>query len=130
MKKKKRKKEKKKELPPNRFRGKFLSSSSTLTPNTFAKNHVRIINNLNNKSLNYHCKFGDDDLGLRTLEPKGGWEFSFCLQWIALTLFLCYFRFKNFNAVFDVYSAYLEKVCGGINYILLILSNSAQNIKN
>ena len=118
---------KKKKLPPNRFRGKFLSSSSTLTPNTFAKNHVQIINNLNNKPLNYHCKFGDD--GLRTLEPKGEWEFSFRLHWIALTLFLCYFRYKKFNAVFDVYSAYLEKVCGGINYILLILSKVGSKYK-
>ena len=93
-----------------------LSSSSTLTSNNFAKHHVRIINNLNNKLLNYHCKSGDDDLGIRTLQPKGEWEFSFRLHWIASTLFYCYFWYDNFYAAFDVYSAYLAKVCGGNNY--------------
>ncbi|KAK7840100.1 s-protein like protein 2 [Quercus suber] len=86
-----------------------LSSSSTLTSNNFAKHHVRIINNLNNKLLYYHCKSGDDDLGIRTLQPKGAWNlFSPPLD--SFNTFLLLFWYDNFYAAFDVYSAYLAKV--------------------
>ena len=114
-----------------------LSSSSTLTSNNFAKHHVRIINNLNNKLLNYHCKSGDNDLGIRTLQPKGEWEFSFRLHWIASTLFYCYFWYDNFYAAFDVYSAYLAKVWweqllldSTRGWILLILSKVGSEYKD
>ena len=53
-----------------------LSSSLSL----MQKMHVRITNNLNNKSFDYHCKSRDDDLGNRTLHPKGQWEFTFGLD--------------------------------------------------
>ena len=53
-----------------------LSSSLSL----MQKMHVRITNNLNNKSFDYHCKSRDDDLGNRTLQPKRQWEFTFGLD--------------------------------------------------
>ena len=56
-----------------------LSSSFTWVPNPFRTQYVRIINSLNNELLDCHCKSADNDLSLKTLQPKGEWEFSFVL---------------------------------------------------
>ena len=55
------------------------------------KRYVRIVNHLKNKPLTYHCKFADDDLGLRTLQPNGEWEFSFKPALFKTSDFYCYF---------------------------------------
>nr|XP_023922412.1 S-protein homolog 5-like [Quercus suber] len=77
-----------------------LSSSYMLQPREFRKHYVRIVNNLNNKPLNYHCKSGDDDLGLKTPQFKEEWEFSFHLNIQDIMLFYCYFSYENFHAAF------------------------------
>nr|POE97983.1 hypothetical protein CFP56_51965 [Quercus suber] len=71
-----------------------------LQPREFRKHYVRIVNNLNNKPLNYHCKSGDDDLGLKTPQFKEEWEFSFHLNIQDIMLFYCYFSYENFHAAF------------------------------
>ena len=53
-----------------------ISSALTVIPK-FEKNHVRIVNNLDNNVLFYHCKSKDNDLGLRNLQSGENWEFSF-----------------------------------------------------
>ena len=68
-----------------------LSSSFTWVPNPFRTQYVRIVNNLNNELLDCHCKSADNDLGLKTLQPKGEWEFSFRPKFQGTTLFYCYF---------------------------------------
>ena len=89
-----------------------LSSSLSL----MQKMHVRITNNLNNKSFDYHCKSRDDDLGNRTLQPKGQWEFTFGLDQLHPTFFYCYFAYEHFAATFDVFSKFLKQECGGNNF--------------
>ena len=79
-----------------------LSTSSNLIFGLPTR-HVRIVNHLNNKILTYHCKSGDDDLGVRTLKPNGEWEFSFRPTFYAVTEFYCYFFYENFHSAFDVY---------------------------
>ena len=59
------------------------------------RRYVRIVNHLKNKPLTYHCKFADDDLGLRTLQPNGEWEFSFKPALFKTTNFYCYFFMKT-----------------------------------
>nr|POE64653.1 hypothetical protein CFP56_64800 [Quercus suber]POE64654.1 hypothetical protein CFP56_64801 [Quercus suber]POE97982.1 hypothetical protein CFP56_51964 [Quercus suber] len=81
-----------------------LCSSFTLVPWELRKHYVRIVNNLNNKTLNYHCKSGDDDLGLKTLQFKEEWEFSFHLNVRDTTLFYCYFSYENFHAAFVAFN--------------------------
>ena len=67
------------------------------------RRYVRILNHLKNKPLTCHCKSADDDLGLRTLQPNGEWEFSFKPALFKTTDFYCYFFYGNFRASFDVY---------------------------
>ena len=62
-----------------------------LVPWEYRKHYVQIVNNLNDKPLNYHCKYRDDDLDLKTLQPKEDWEFSFYINFSMTTLFYCYF---------------------------------------
>ncbi|KAK7851122.1 s-protein like protein 3 [Quercus suber] len=78
------------------------------------KRYVRIVNHLNNKSLSHKCKSADDDFGLRTLQPKGEWEFSFSPALLKIANFYCYFWYANFKATFDVYveDSPLEANCG------------------
>ena len=77
--------------------------------------YVRIVNHLNKKPLTYHCKSADDDLGLRSLQPNGQWEFHFRPASFKITDFYCYFFNGNLRAAFDVYveDSRLEANCGG-----------------
>ena len=95
-----------------------LSTSSNLIFGLPTR-HVRIVNHLNNKILTYHCKSGDDDLGVRTLKPNGEWEFSFRPTFYAVTEFYCYFFYENFHTAFDVYKddGKLNVQCGGVHCI-------------
>ena len=70
---------------------------------------------LNNKTPTYKCKSTDNDFGLRTLQPKGEWEFSFSPALLKITDFYYYFWYANFKATFNVYVEYskLEANCGG-----------------
>uniref|UniRef100_A0A7N2LJD8 S-protein homolog n=1 Tax=Quercus lobata TaxID=97700 RepID=A0A7N2LJD8_QUELO len=79
------------------------------------RHYVRIVNHLNNKLLTYHCKSGDNDLGIRTLKPNGVWEFSFHTNVYAVTEFYCYFFYETFQAAFDVFKddGELNVKCGG-----------------
>ncbi|KAM3684177.1 hypothetical protein ACB098_11G024900 [Castanea mollissima] len=86
--------------------------------------YVRIVNNLDNSVLFYHCKSKDDDLGLRQLQPGENWQFSFHINFFETTLFFCNFWYTNsskikFHAVFDVFSTDSELIqdCGGYNCI-------------
>ena len=99
-----------------------LSSSFTWVPNPFRTQYVRIINNLNNELLDCHCKSADNDLSLKTLQPKGEWEFSFRPNFQGTTLFYCYFFYGSFHAAFDVYAAtYKWKwACGGDHCIWIV----------
>ncbi|KAK7850301.1 s-protein like protein 1 [Quercus suber] len=71
-----------------------ISSALTVIPK-FEKNHVRIVNNLDNSVLFYHCKSKDNDLGL-----------SF---WYTNSSKI------KLHAVFDVFTTAVEFIqdCGG-----------------
>ncbi|KAK7848530.1 s-protein like protein 1 [Quercus suber] len=60
------------------------SSSFTLLAWELRRHHVKIVNNLNNKPLNYHCKSGDDDFDTM--------------------LFYCYFSYEIFHVAFEVFN--------------------------
>ena len=97
----------------------FGQSTSFKLTSYPTKRYVRIVNHLNNKTLTYKCKSADDDFGLRTLQPKGEWEFSFSPALLKITDFYCYFWYANFKVTFDVYveDSKLEANCGGDYYI-------------
>ncbi|KAF3968935.1 hypothetical protein CMV_007228 [Castanea mollissima] len=60
------------------------------------------------------CKSKNDDLGIRTLQPNGEWEFSFHISWVAVTEFYYYFWYDNFQVTFDVFKdGGLYEQCGG-----------------
>ena len=80
------------------------SSSFTLIPWELRRHYVKIVNNLNNKPLNYHCKSGDNDFGPKTLQFKEEWEFSFYINLQDTTLFYCYFSYEIFHAAFEVFN--------------------------
>ena len=99
-----------------------LAISSALSTPRLDKHYVRIVNNLDNSVLFYHCKSRDDDLGLRKLQPGENWQFSFHINFFGTTLFFCNFSYTNsskikFHAVFDVFSTELTQDCGGYNCI-------------
>ena len=93
----------------------LLLVSGLISSYSFKKKHVRIVDNLNNETLNYHCQSAQDDLGIRTLHPNEQWEFSFHNAIYGTTEFYCSFWYNNFNASFDVYLAndHWLKNCGG-----------------
>ena len=96
----------------------FGQSTSFKLTSYPVRRYVWIVNHLNNKALTYHCKSADDDLGLRTLQPNGEWEFSFKPALFKTTYLYCYFFFffyENFSASFNVYieDSSLEFKCGG-----------------
>ncbi|KAK7849740.1 s-protein like protein 2 [Quercus suber] len=83
-------------------------------------NYVRIINDLGNIELVFHCKSKDDDLGLRGVKPAAYWEFFSRQNVFASTLFFCNFWYTNFDkitfrAAFVVFKSDFEfvKECGG-----------------
>ena len=97
----------------------LTSSAFTVRSKLFEKNYVRIVNELGNEVLYFHCKSKDDDLGLRSLQSGTYWEFSFRQRIIGTTLFFCNFWYINssnvkFHAVFDVFRESLGflKDCG------------------
>ena len=93
----------------------FGQSTSSMSTNDFLTRFVRIVNHLINHPLTYHCKSADDDLGIRTLQPNGEWEFSFDAATFKITDFYCYFFNEHFYATFDVYveDSKFEDKCGG-----------------
>ena len=97
-----------------------ISNAFTVISKPFRKNYVRIINDLGNIKLVFHCKSKDDDLGLRGVKPAAYWEFSFRQNVFASTLFFCNFWYTNFDkitfhAAFVVFKSDFEfvKECGG-----------------
>ena len=82
----------------------------------FEKNHVRIVNNLDNSVLFYHFKSKDNDLGLRNLQSGENWEFSFHINFFETTLFFYNFWYTNskikFHATFDVFTTAHEFIQG------------------
>ncbi|KAL4644229.1 hypothetical protein ACB092_02G149100 [Castanea dentata] len=88
----------------------FGQSTSFKSTNSIFTHYVRIVNHLNNKPLTYHCKSANDDLGLRTLQSNGEWEFSFDASAFKTTNFYCYFFNKNLHASFDVYVEIVGKI--------------------
>ena len=102
----------------------FGISTALTTSKILDKHYVRIVNNLDNYVLFYHCKSKDDDLGLRKLQPGENWQFSFQVNFFETTLFFCNFWYTNsskikFHAVFDVFSTNFELIqhCGGYDCI-------------
>ncbi|KAK7851924.1 s-protein like protein 3 [Quercus suber] len=81
----------------------FGQSTSSMSTNDILTRFVRIVNHLVNHPLTYHCKSADDDLGIRTLQPNGKWEFSFDDATFKQTDFYCYFFNEHFYAAFDVF---------------------------
>ena len=61
----------------------------------FEKNYVRIVNDLDNEVLFFHCKSKDDDLSLRNLQSGENWEFSFHINFFETTLFFYNFWYTN-----------------------------------
>lgn len=92
-----------------------LSGAFTVIPKPFRNNYVRIVNNLNNELLYYHCKSRDTDFHLKNLQPNTYWEFSFRQNVIGTTLYYCKFWQYNFHAVFDVFTSNekFQRECGG-----------------
>ncbi|XP_056857356.1 S-protein homolog 2-like [Raphanus sativus] len=71
--------------------------------NPFAKVTVEIINDIGSQ-VSFHCKSKDDDLGQRSLQPRGLWSFSFRRHIFARSLFFCYFVLPNIGSYwFDIY---------------------------
>ena len=93
----------------------FGQNTSSISTNGLFTHYVRIVNHLINHPLTYHCKSVDNDLGIRTLQPSGEWEFSFQNAIFKTTDFYCYFFNEKFNAAFDVYvdNGEFEHKCGG-----------------
>ncbi|KAB1210142.1 hypothetical protein CJ030_MR6G003879 [Morella rubra] len=82
----------------------------------FKRRYVRIVNNLDNKQLDYHCKSKDDDLGRRSMQAKEVWEFAFHIDFTLDTLFYSDFWYDNFHASFDVFRSdptFHQYQCGG-----------------
>lgn len=92
-----------------------LSGAFTVIPKPFRNNYVRIVNNLNNELLYYHCKSRDTDFHLKNLQTNTYWEFSFRQNVIGTTLYYCKFWQYNFHAVFDVFTSNekFQRECGG-----------------
>lgn len=66
---------------------------------------VVIINDLADPPLplRYHCKSRDDDLGDRTMAPRGSWFFQFKPSVFGNTKFSCSFSWGNESHYFDIY---------------------------
>lgn len=69
-----------------------------------AKTTVVINNDLGGGlALQYHCKSGDNDLGVRSLAPGGSWSFQFNPDIFGRTLYFCSFSWPNESHYFDIY---------------------------
>ncbi|CAF2078312.1 hypothetical protein Bca4012_090522 [Brassica carinata] len=65
---------------------------------------VVIINDLEGSlPLRYHCKSKDDDLGDRTMAPRGSWFFEFKPSIFGNTKFYCSFSWENELHYLDIY---------------------------
>ncbi|KAK6911251.1 Plant self-incompatibility S1 [Dillenia turbinata] len=53
--------------------------------------------------VDVHCKSGEDDLGVLTLQPSQTFSFTFRPSAIAVTLFCCSFKWNNMLKYFDIY---------------------------
>lgn len=93
------------------------SMGTVLIP--FKRHYVRIVNLLDNKQLDYHCKSKNDDFGHRILPPNGEWEFKF--RSIFGTKFDCIAWYSNFHYMINFTSYELnekfEADCGGAHCI-------------
>ncbi|GFP82804.1 hypothetical protein PHJA_000423500 [Phtheirospermum japonicum] len=72
----------------------------------FKKERVSIYNDLpqNSKALLVRCQSKDDDLGMRTLYPGQGFDWSFNINIIRSTLFFCHFYWESKQDTFDVFN--------------------------
>lgn len=73
---------------------------------TLNRKTVIIINSLTNKlTLNFHCKSGDDDLGLRSLPSGQSWEFKFRVNFMRTTKYSCIFSWHTGGShEFDIFT--------------------------
>ncbi|CAB4285900.1 unnamed protein product [Prunus armeniaca] len=55
----------------------FAPSTSWWIYKGLTRDYVRIVNNLINQQLQYQCNSKDNDFGLRSLPPKGEYEWGF-----------------------------------------------------
>ncbi|KAJ8646941.1 hypothetical protein MRB53_008689 [Persea americana] len=71
---------------------------------TSYKVHTRIVNRLGGgNSINVHCKSGNDDLGLNTVEDGGEYWFRFHINFTGTTLFCCTVSSKFGRIDFDAF---------------------------
>ncbi|KAB1210141.1 hypothetical protein CJ030_MR6G003878 [Morella rubra] len=91
-------------------------SSCGIIGGAFKRRYVRIVNNLDNKQLDYHCRSKDDDFGRKSLQAKEEWEFTFRDNFVDSTLFYSDFWYDTFHASFDVFKGdtnFHDYECGG-----------------
>ncbi|ESR33798.1 hypothetical protein CICLE_v10007106mg [Citrus x clementina] len=70
----------------------------------FNKNYVQITNKLENgEDLTLHCKSKDNDLGEHVLHKDESYNFSFCQNVLAETLFFCTFEWSGQVHKFDIF---------------------------
>ena len=76
------------------------------------KHHVHIVSNLppNSSPLKVHCASGNDNLGHHTLYPNQDYQWSFCLNLIANTLFFCHLWWESKDTAFEVFHERWNKV--------------------
>ncbi|GFP95437.1 hypothetical protein PHJA_001688000 [Phtheirospermum japonicum] len=88
----------------------------------FKKNRISIYNDLprNSKPLYVRCQSGNDDLGMRTLYPGQGFDWSFRKNVFGETLFFCHFYWESKERVFDVFNVNWEHVYRVYNYVVKI----------
>ncbi|KAF7132423.1 hypothetical protein RHSIM_Rhsim09G0055400 [Rhododendron simsii] len=73
---------------------------------------IHVISNVPDKPtghLQVHCKSGDDDLKMRTLNDGGEFNWTFFDNIIQTTLFFCHFYWGSKDRVFDVFNRKIVK---------------------
>ncbi|PIN06704.1 hypothetical protein CDL12_20735 [Handroanthus impetiginosus] len=73
----------------------------------FADEKVHIINRLpsNSSRLKVHCQSKDDDLGYHILKPNDDYNWSFCDNIFATSLFFCHLWWGKKDIAFDAFKA-------------------------
>lgn len=82
---------------------------------------MHVISNVPDKPIGHlqvHCKSGDDDLKMRTLNDGGEFNWTFLDNIIETTLYFCHFYWGSKDRVFDVFNRKIDHFCspGNDNY--------------
>lgn len=87
----------------------------------FSRWTVRVFNDMKNgEMLSIHCKSKDDDLGLRYLDVRTQFTWSFRENLWSSTLFWCYIRNQDDHVSLEVFNAYEPNLyyrCKSFEYI-------------